>query len=56
MLKGSELPHIGDIFKGYPMFPGENEVEQLACMMEILGTPPASVLDQATRKKVFFGR
>ena len=40
---------------GYPLFPGENEVEQLACMMEVLGLPPNSVLENATRKKMFFG-
>lgn len=40
---------------GYPLFPGENEVEQLACMMEVLGVPVNSVLEHATRKKMFFG-
>ena len=40
---------------GYPLFPGENEVEQLGCMMEILGIPPSSLLEQAMRKKMFFG-
>ncbi|KAL3700119.1 hypothetical protein R1sor_018141 [Riccia sorocarpa] len=46
---------LAELFTGYPLFPGENEVEQLACMMEILGIPPASVVEQATRKKMFFG-
>jgi hypothetical protein len=41
---------------GYPLFPGENEVEQLACMMEVLGVPPRKVLEQASRKKMFFGK
>ena len=41
---------------GYPLFPGENEVEQLACMMEVLGVPPRSALEQASRKKMFFGK
>lgn len=41
---------------GYPLFPGENEVEQLACMMEVLGPPPNSILENATRKKMFFGK
>ena len=40
---------------GYPLFPGENEVEQLACMMEVLGIPSNSVLEHASRKKMFFG-
>ena len=38
------------------MFPGENEVEQLACIMEILGLPPNIVLEQATRRRLFFGK
>ncbi|BBM99085.1 dual specificity tyrosine-phosphorylation-regulated kinase 2/3/4 [Marchantia polymorpha subsp. ruderalis] len=45
---------LAELFTGYPLFPGENEVEQLACMMEILGLPPAAVVEQATRKKMFF--
>lgn len=41
---------------GYPLFPGENEAEQLACIMEVLGLPPKAVLDSAARKKMFFGK
>ena len=37
------------------MFPGENEVEQLACIMELLGTPPDELINQATRRRLFFG-
>jgi hypothetical protein len=40
---------------GYPLFPGENEVEQLACMMEVLGIPSNTILEHASRKKMFFG-
>lgn len=40
---------------GHPLFPGEDEVEQLACIMEMLGLPPESVLENATRKNMFFG-
>ncbi|CAM6006798.1 unnamed protein product [Sphagnum balticum] len=45
---------LAELFSGYPLFPGENEVEQLACMMEVLGVPPNAVLENATRKKMFF--
>ena len=41
---------------GYPLFPGENEVEQLACIMEVLGLPPQNILEQATRSLLFFGK
>jgi dual specificity tyrosine-phosphorylation-regulated kinase 2/3/4 len=43
-----------ELYTGYPIFPGENEAEQLACIMEILGPPPTALLDVATRRKHFF--
>jgi hypothetical protein len=33
---------------------GEDEVEQLLCIMEIMGAPPHHLIDAASRKKVFF--
>lgn len=45
---------LAELYTGYPLFPGENEVEQLACIMEILGKPPSSVLEPAGRKRLFF--
>ena len=33
---------------------GENEGEQMQCVMEVLGPPPASLLEKATRKEQFF--
>lgn len=44
-----------ELFTGYPLFPGENEVEQLACIMETLGSPNPSLLEEAQRRKLFFG-
>ncbi|CAF4466366.1 unnamed protein product [Rotaria sp. Silwood2] len=38
----------------YPIFPGENEQEQLAMIMEVIDLPPNHVLEQGTRKKLFF--
>ena len=26
---------LAELYTGYPLFPGENEVEQLACTMEV---------------------
>jgi hypothetical protein len=46
---------LAELYTGYPLFPGENEVEQLACIMEILGVPPEDVINQATRRRLFFG-
>jgi len=46
---------VAELHTGYPLFPGENEVEQLACVMEIFGLPPDQMLQSATRRKLFFG-
>uniref|UniRef100_A0A182IUA7 dual-specificity kinase n=1 Tax=Anopheles atroparvus TaxID=41427 RepID=A0A182IUA7_ANOAO len=56
--KGIDMWSLGcilaELYTGYPLFPGENEVEQLACIMEILGVPPNDVFQLATRKRLFF--
>ena len=43
------------LLQGYPLFPGENEQEQLSLIIEVIGLPPSSVLEQGTRRKLFFG-
>mmetsp|Transcript_111190 Transcript_111190/g.358970 ORF Transcript_111190/g.358970 Transcript_111190/m.358970 type:complete len:787 (-) Transcript_111190:571-2931(-) len=45
---------LAELYTGYPLFPGENEVEQLACIMEVCGVPPPRILEAATRIKMFF--
>jgi serine/threonine protein kinase len=45
---------MAELLMGYPIFPGEDEVEQMSCIMEIIGVPPHSVIDKSTRKKHFF--
>jgi len=45
---------LAELYTGYPLFPGENETEQLACIVEALGMPPRSALDRASRRKHFF--
>lgn len=39
---------------GIPLFPGENENEQFLRIMEVIGLPPADVLEYSSRKKMFF--
>ena len=46
---------LAELASGLPLFPGESECEQLLCIMQVCGVPPEHILDQATRKKVFFG-
>lgn len=36
------------------IFPGENEHEQIACFLEVLGSPPASLLERSQRRRIFF--
>eukprot|EP01083_Nonionella_stella_P053819 142216_1 len=45
---------LAELFTGYPLFPGENESEQIQAIMEVFGTPPRHLLDAASRRKNFF--
>jgi len=45
---------LAELYTGYPLFPGENEVEQLACVMEVFGVPPVCLIESSNRKKMFF--
>ncbi|XP_008823736.1 dual specificity tyrosine-phosphorylation-regulated kinase 4 [Nannospalax galili] len=45
---------MAELYTGSPLFPGENEVEQLACIMEVLGLPPAQLVQTASRRQIFF--
>ncbi|KAJ2383733.1 serine/threonine protein kinase, CMGC, dual-specificity, partial [Coemansia sp. RSA 2603] len=40
---------VAEMLTGYPLFPGENEREQLSCVVEVLGPPPAYMLERAPR-------
>ena len=39
---------------GYPLFPGEDETDQLGMIMEVCGIPSTEVLAVSQRKKKFF--
>jgi len=45
---------LAELYTGFPLFPGESELEQMLCIMEVLGEPPARLLEASTRKKLFF--
>jgi dual specificity tyrosine-phosphorylation-regulated kinase 2/3/4 len=45
---------LAEMHTGYPIFPGEDEAEQMQCFMEVLGVPPSHVLQDATRRDKFF--
>ncbi|CAG8516761.1 9848_t:CDS:10 [Acaulospora colombiana] len=46
---------LAELYTGYPLFPGEGEQEQLACIMEVQGVPERYLIEKSTRKKLFFG-
>lgn len=43
-----------ELYTGYPLFPGENETDQLACIMELKGLPPKELLSTGSRTRTFF--
>lgn len=45
---------MAELYTGYPIFPGENEQEQLACIMEIFGPPERHLIEKSSRRKLFF--
>lgn len=45
---------LAELLTGCPIFPGENEQEQLACIMEVFGPPEKHLIEKSTRKKLFF--
>lgn len=45
---------LAELLTGAPLFPGEDETEQVACITEILGPPPVTLLKGGTRASLFF--
>ncbi|TPP58478.1 Dual specificity tyrosine-phosphorylation-regulated kinase [Fasciola gigantica] len=45
---------LAELLTGAPLFPGEDEGDQLACIIELLGMPPQKLLEQCRRVKHFF--
>ena len=45
---------LAELYSGYPIFPGENENDQLGLIIEICGAPPIEMLKDASRSKLFF--
>jgi len=45
---------LAELYTGFPIFPGENEQEQLACIMEVLGLPDKDFIYKSSRKRIFF--
>lgn len=45
-----------ELYMGFPIFPGENEKEQMGMIMELRGVPPINLIETAPRKNLFFDK
>jgi serine/threonine protein kinase len=45
---------LSELFTGYPIFPGENEHDQIGYIMEVAGLPPIELLRRGKRAHLFF--
>ncbi|XP_046868364.1 putative dual specificity tyrosine-phosphorylation-regulated kinase 3 homolog isoform X2 [Drosophila willistoni] len=45
---------LAELLSGHALFPGENESDQLACIIEVLGMPSKTLLANSKRTKTFF--
>ena len=44
---------LAELLTGYPLFPGEDEGDQLACVIELQGMPPQKLIDTSKRARNF---
>jgi len=44
---------LAELLTGYPLLPGEDETDQLATMIELLGMPPQRLIEQSKRARNF---
>lgn len=44
---------LAELFTGFPLLPGEDEADQLACIIEMLGMPPQRLLQNSKRSRQF---
>ncbi|XP_065348195.1 dual specificity tyrosine-phosphorylation-regulated kinase 2-like [Cloeon dipterum] len=44
---------LAELLTGFPLLPGEDEADQLACTIEVLGIPPSKLLAESKRAKNF---
>jgi dual specificity tyrosine-phosphorylation-regulated kinase 2/3/4 len=46
---------LAELFTGHPLFPGDNEVDLLMRVIEVLGNPPPNMIKNTTSKQFIFG-
>ena len=45
---------LAELYTGEPLFPGNNEQEQVELIMEMCGMPPESMIDKSRKKDHYF--
>jgi len=45
---------LAELYTGHPLFPGDNEIDLLMRVIEVLGNPPHDVIKQVTSKQITF--
>ena len=46
---------LGELITGHPILAGNDETEQMASIIELLGMPPSKILNGAKRASIFIG-
>ncbi|XP_021703574.1 dual specificity tyrosine-phosphorylation-regulated kinase 2 isoform X2 [Aedes aegypti] len=44
---------LAELFTGFALLPGEDEADQLACIIELIGMPPKKIIENSKRAKNF---
>ena len=44
---------LSELLTGMPLFPGEDEADQLSCIIEVIGMPSQKVIDASKRARNF---
>ena len=47
---------IYELYTGSPLFPGNNEIEQIYLIMEAIGKPPLFLIDNSPKRRIFFDK
>ena len=45
---------MGELYTGYPLFPGENEQDQLSYIMQVFDVPDIALIKLSSRRSLFF--
>jgi len=54
LISGVLAAYLAELYTGEPIFPGNNEQEQLELIMEVCGIPSSSLIDKSRKKDHYF--